>query len=299
MSDTNKTLLITGATGRQGGAVVRHLLGKGWQLRALTRDPGSAAATALACQGVEVVPGDFDDLSSLEQATSGVYGIYSVQDFWSVGARREVEQGKRMAEVAKRAGVAHFVYSSVGGVERNAGIGHWASKWEIEQYIDRLGLPTTMIRPVSFMENYYLAPFELSILQGRLLDPVRADKPYQTIAVDDIGAFVALAFARPQEFVGQALEIAGSELTNPEAAAVFGRVLGKPVVFEQLPLETVRSGMGEEYYQMFSWFNAAGYQANIADLRRRYPEVRLQTLEDWLRSEGWHKHARPVQLPPA
>ncbi len=126
---------------------------------------------------------------------------------------------------------------------------------------------------------------------------MRADKPYQTIAADDIGAFVALAFERPEEFIGLALEIAGSELTNPQAAEVFSRVLGKPVVFEQLPLEAVRSAMGEEFYQMFSWFNEHGYQADIAELRRRYPEVRLHPLEDWLRGEGWHKHARRIQVP--
>jgi len=299
MSDADKMVLVTGATGRQGGAAIRHLLGKGWKLRALTRDPGSEAAQNLARQGIVLVQGDFDDLTSLERAVSGVYGVYSVQDFWRVGARREVVQGKLLADVAKSAGVQHFVYSSAGGVERNSGIGHWASKWEIEQHIRALGLPATMIRPVAFMENYYLEPFELNILGGKLLDPIRADKPYQTIAVDDIGAFVALAFARPQEFIGLELEIAGSELTNPQAAEVFSRVLGKPVVFEQLPLEGVRGALGEEFYQMFSWFNEHGYLANIAELRRRYPEVRLQTLEDWLRDEGWHKHARPIQVPPA
>src|SRR5262249_47163632 len=142
-----------------------------------------------------------------------------------------------------------------------------------------------------------LEPFELSILQGKLLDPIRADKPYQTIATNDIGAFVALAFARPSEFIGQELEIAGSELTNLQAAEVFSRVLGKLVQFEQFPLEMVRDRLGEEFFQMFRWFNEAGYQADIAELRRRYPEVHLHTLEDWLRSEGWHKHVRRVQAP--
>jgi len=297
MRDAGKIVLVTGATGRQGGAVIRHMLAAGWTLRAMTRNIGNDTAAQLARQGVAVVQGDFDDVASLERAADGVYSIYSVQDFWTVGARREVQQGKRVADVAKNADVAHFVYSSVGGVERNSGIGHWASKWEIEQYIRQRGLPATMIRPVSFMEDYYTEPFELSILQGKLLDPIRADKPYQTIATDDIGSFVALAFAHPSEFIGRELEIAGSELTNLQAAEVFSRVLGKPVEFEQLPLEVVRGTLGEEFYEMFRWFNEAGYQANIAELRRRYPEVHLHTLEDWLRSEGWHKHVRRVQAP--
>ena len=183
MVNTDKTVLVTGATGRQGGAVIRHMLPKGWKLRALTRDTDSAAAKTLAREGVEVVRGDLEDLHSLECATRGVYGVYSVQDFWSVGARREVQQGKNLSDAAKKARVEHFVYSSVGGAERNSGIGHWATKWEIEQYIRQLGLPATMIRPAAFMENYYNEQTEIGILQGKFTDAIRADKPYQTIAV--------------------------------------------------------------------------------------------------------------------
>jgi len=294
---TNKTVLITGATGRQGGAVIRHMLPKGWKLRALTRNPGSATAQDLTRQGIDVAQGDLEDPTSLERAAHGAYGIYSVQDFWSVGAKREVQQGKNLAEAAKKAGVEHFVYSSVGGAERNSGIDHWESKWEIEKYIRKLGLPATILRPVTFMETYYVQEVEIGILKGKLVDPIRADKPYQTIATDDIGAFVALAFERPKEFIGVDLEIAGSELTNPEAAQVFSRVLGKPVKFQRLPMPMVRLFLGKEFYQMFRWFNDAGYQANIAELRCRYPEIRLHTLEEWLREEGWHKRALRFRAP--
>ncbi len=297
MLNADKTVLITGATGQQGGAVIRHMLAKGWHLRALTRNSSGDTALNLARKGVELAQGDLEDLASLEDAAHGVYGIYSVQNFWKVGAKREVQQGKSLADVAKKAGVEHFVYSSVGGAERNSGIGHWATKWEVEQYIRQLGLPATMIRPAAFMENYYSEQTEIGILQGKFTDAVRADKPYQTITVDDIGAFVALAFDRPKEFIGQALEIAGSELTNPQAAEVFSRVLGKPVEFQELPMPVVQSALGEEYYQMYRWFNETGFKANIAELRRRYPEVHLHTLEEWLRREGWQKHVRRVQAP--
>jgi len=297
MENTNKTLLVTGATGRQGGAMICHMLGKGWTLRALTRSPNSRAAQELTRQGVEVVQGDLEDPASLERATRGVHGVYSVQDFWSVGAKREVAQGKNLAEAAKKAGVEHFVYSSVGGAERNSGIDHWESKWEIEKHIRKVGLPATILRPAAFMENYYIDQVEIGILKGKLADPIRADKPYQTIASEDIGAFAALAFERASEFIGLELEIAGSELTNPEAAQVFSRVLGKPVKFRKLPMPMVRLVLGKEFYQMFRWFNEAGFKADIAGLRRRYPEVHLHNLEEWLRSEGWHKRARRV-VPP-
>src|SRR5499433_3091174 len=283
MANADRIVLVTGATGRQGGSVIRHMHPKGWKLRALTRDPDSTAAQKLVRMGIEVVKGDLENPGTLEPATRGVYGIYSVQDFWAVGAKREVQQGKNLADAAKKSGMVHFVYSSVGGAERNTGITHWETKWEIEKYIRQLGLPATILRPASFMETYHILEVEVGILKGKLVDPIRADKPYQTIATDDIGAFVALAFERPIEFIGMDLEIAGSELTNPEAAQVFSRVLGKRVKFKKLPMPMVRLFLGKEFYQMFRWFNHAGYQANIADLRRRYPEVHLHTLEEWLR----------------
>lgn len=292
MTNNNRTVFVTGATGKQGGSVVRHMLGRGWNLRALTRDPGSRAARVLVDQNVEVVQGDLEVPGSFEDALRGVYGVYSVQDFWSVGARREVIQGKNLADAARKAGVEHFVYSSVGGAERNTGIGHWESKWEIEKHIRKLGLRSTVLRPVAFMEGYYSEPVEIGILQGKLVQPVRADKPYQTIATDDIGGFVAAAFERPKDFIGLELEIAGSELTNLEAAEVFSRVLGKPVEFIEMPIP-----LEKEYAQMFHWFNDAGFQADISALRRHYPEIRLQTLEEWLYNEGWHKRDRRIAAP--
>lgn len=297
MQNSEKTVLVTGSTGRQGGAVIRHMRPKGWKLRALTRNPASHAAHELAQQGVELVQGDLEDPASLTGALRGVYGAYSVQDFWAVGARREIAQGKNLADAAKKAGVRHFVYSSVGGAERSTGIPHWESKWEVEKHIRSLGLPSTVIRPAAFMETYYIDQVEIGILKGKLADPIRADKPYQTIATDDIGAFVALAFERPDEFIGKELEIAGSELTNLEAAKVFSRILGKPVKFQKLPLPLVKLVLGKEFYLMFRWFNEAGFKADIQGLRRSYPEVHLHTLEEWLRSEGWHKRARHVRAP--
>jgi uncharacterized protein YbjT (DUF2867 family) len=298
MNHADKTILVTGATGRQGGALLKHLQKGGWRLRALTRNPGSRAATELAKGGVEMAQGDMDNMESLKNAMKGLYGVYSVQDFWTVGAAREVQQGKNMAEAARAARVEHFVYSSVGGAERNSGISHWETKWEVENHIRKLGLPATMLRPAAFMENYYIAAVEIGILKGKLTDPIRADKSYQTIAVDDIGAFGALAFERPKDFIGLELEIAGSELTNVQAAEVFSRVLEKKIKFQKLPLFLVRLALGKEFYEMFRWFNDAGFKADIPALKKRFPEVPLLSLEEWLRKEGWHKRARVMKPPP-
>jgi len=247
----DKTVLVTGATGRQGGAVIRHMRPKGWKLRALTRNPNSYAAKELAKQGVELVQGDLDDPGSLERAARGVYGIYSVQDFWTVGARREVQQGKNLADVAKKAGVEHFVYSSVGGAERNTGITHFETKWVVEKHIRSLKLPVTVLRPASFMETYHILEVEIGL----------------------------------------------SELTNIEAAKVFSRVMNRPVRFQKLPLPIVRLILGKEFYQMFHWFNNKGYQANIPELRHKYPEVHLHTLEEWLRKDGWDRRGLRFRAP--
>jgi len=156
MTDSSRLILVTGATGRQGGAVIRHLLPHGWKLRALTRQVQGAAVQQLLDQGVEIAKGDLQDPASLIGATRGCYGVYSVQDFWSVGVTREVQQGKNIADAAKAAGVRHFVFSSVGGAERHSGVDHFESKWEIEKYLRQLALPATILRPAGLMENYYI-----------------------------------------------------------------------------------------------------------------------------------------------
>ena len=293
-----RAILVTGATGRQGGGVIKHLLSRGWPgpVRALTRNPETARAKALAAAGVQLVTGDMDDRRSLDAAMQGVYGVYSVQDYWTVGAEREVSEGINVADAALSAGVRHLVFASVGGAERNSGIDHWETKWQVEKHIRARELPATILRPAAFMENYYIPAVEKGLMKGRLADPIRGDTPYQTIASDDIGKFAALAFERPDHFIGLELEMAGSELTNRQAATVFSRVLGHPVKYRRLPMPLVRVALGKEYYQMFRWFNAGGFQADIPALQRDYPEIELRDLEQWLREEGWTgRHAVAVK----
>ena len=284
--------LVTGATGRQGGATARALAHRGAKVRALVRNPDDPAARALAGNGAEVAVGDLDDVGSLVAAMAGVSGVFSIQNWWLTGAKREVRQGKNVADAAMKAGVPHLLYSSVGGADRNAEITHWKTKWEIEHYIRELGLPATILRPVTFMETYYAPAVEKGILGGKLVDPVRPERRVQLIATDDIGEWAALALTEPGRFVGKELEIAGEELTNPEIAATFARVIGRPVRFQRLPLFVTRLLLGKEFHQMFKWFNEEGYRADLVQLRREYPEVKLTSLEAWLRREGWSTKGR-------
>ena len=130
-----RTVLITGATGHQGGAVARALKGKGFKLRAMTRKPGSDAAKALEKTGVEIVQGDLNDAAALRSALAGTWGTFAVQNTWEAGVAGEEEQGKRFAKVARDAGVQHFVYTSVGSADRKTGIPHFENKYRVEDTI--------------------------------------------------------------------------------------------------------------------------------------------------------------------
>lgn len=282
---------MTGATGQQGGATARHLLAKGFKVRALTRDPQKPAAKGLAEAGAEVVQADNEDRASLEAAFKGAYGLFSVQAFWEVGIAGEIRQGKNIADAAKAVGVQHIVYTSVGGAERNTGIPHFDSKWQIEQHIQQLGLPATILRPVEFMENFNWS--RPAILNGTLPSlGLRLHRKRCLIAVDDIGAFATMAFENPQEYIGKAIEIGGDALTEQEIAEMFSKVIGRPVQLVQPPA-TPDQPENEELLKMVRWFDVEGYASDIPALRTIYPL--LQTLETWLRNTGW-ENAEPVPM---
>lgn len=288
----DRPILVTGATGTQGGAVARELLDRGHDVRALTRDPDQGAARELADLGAEVVEGDFDHPSSLRSALDGVYGVFSVQNFWETGYDREVRQGKTVANAAADLGVEHLVYSSVGGAHTDTGIPHFDSKREIEEHVRGLDLPHTILRPAFFMQNWETPDLRNAVLEGAIHQPLSPDTPLQQIAVEDIGVFAAKAFESPDEWVGRAVDISGDELTMPEAAETFARVIGRDVEYVQVPWDDFRDMAGEEYAVMYRWFEEEGYVADIDALRREHP--RLMDLEAYLRSHGWEDGKDPV-----
>jgi len=272
----DKLILVTGATGKQGGAVLRHLRASGFPVRAFTRNPDKPEARALAGEGVEIVGGDLSDPESISRALDGVWGAYSVQQSRSGS---EARQGKLMADAALRAKLSQFVYSSVSAADRNTGIPHFQSKHEVEDHIRHLGIPCTIIRPVFFMENWLM--MKDSIQQGVLAQPLSPDRRLQMVAVDDIGAFVALAFEHPDQWRGQAFDLAGDELSMTDVAAQFGRKLGREVRYQQVPWDEFEQRAGREYTIMYRWFQDHGYNADIAAARREYSK--LHTFEQWLK----------------
>jgi uncharacterized protein YbjT (DUF2867 family) len=282
----SKLVLVTGATGQQGGAVVEALLTRGHRVRALTRNAGSPAAGRLRARGVEIAVGDFLDPGSLVRAARGVGAVYAMSTPFELGAEKETAQGKAVTDAAKAAGVAHLIYGSVASANRATGVAHFDSKYEVEKYLEASGVPYTVVAPVYFMENL-LAPWNLpGLRRGKLAVALPAGRSLQQIAVGDIGAFAAAVIERGEPVFGRRFDIAGDELTGEEAAAILSKATGREVHYEGFPPSVLRA-QSEEVAQMFEWFDRTGYAAEIASLRRDFPEVKWHTFEEWARQQDW------------
>lgn len=180
-----QTVLVFGATGQQGGSVARALLHRGWQVRALVRDPFSAGAAALAARGAELVVGTFEDRAAMRSAMAGVDGVFSVQPSSPGGTvtdEQEVRYGITIADLAVECGVKHLVYSSGSATgETPTGVAHYDTKAEIERHIRRLPLAATIVRPATFMELLVMPGFGLD--KGRFQFFMLPEGRMQVLAV--------------------------------------------------------------------------------------------------------------------
>ncbi|MEZ4312450.1 MAG: NmrA/HSCARG family protein [Polyangiaceae bacterium] len=294
MKSSNLDVLVTGATGKQGGAVVRHLLARGHRVRALCRRPSSPRAEALSAAGVRVFQGDLDDRSSIDRAISGAYGVFSVQDYWdgapekTLGPVGEERQGRNVLDAARIAGVRHVVQASGAGVTTAPYLAANRGKAAIERYGRSLGIPFTVIRGAYFMENFDdpKMPMLAGLLQGQLCLPFDADTRLQMVACDDVGALATLAFERTEELGTSTFDAAGDELSMVQIAETFSRVMGREVRFAggSDGLVEVRKS-DPDMADLFASVNELGFLAFIPALRALLPE--LTTLETYLRRAGW------------
>ncbi len=283
VEDSAKLILVSGVTGKQGGAVARALLKNGYQVRGLTRNPASKRAAGMAELGVSLVKADFEDMASLDKAVEGVYGVFAVTNFWEHGYEAEVQQGKNIVDAAMRANVSHFVFSSVANSDQATGIPHFDSKYEIEQYIQSINIPFTIFRPVSFMENWEYSKEQ--ILAGKITSAFSLSTRMQQISVRDIGRFVELAFSKPDKWIGKTLDIAGDEYTMKQAVNLFSNITASPVEFVQVPWPEYEQSAGEEMTVMDRWIDTVGYSANINLVRSELSE--MLTLEEYLHQSDW------------
>jgi uncharacterized protein YbjT (DUF2867 family) len=283
MATTNqkRTVLVTGATGHQGGAVLRHLRERHFPVRALTRDTNNPKARALMTPGVEVASANLDDMASLERVMDDAYGVYSVQSFTD-NQEEEVRQGNNMVDAANREEISHFVYSSVVAADAGTGIPHFESKGKIEEHLRNSGLPYTIFRPVSFMDNWLGAKDQIEA--GTLALPLKPETRLQMIAVDDIGAFVTQAFEHSGHWNGKTQELAGDEVSMQEIAGALGRAAGREVKYVQMPWDEFEKRAGSDFTKMYRWFDESGYRVDINAVREQYPP--LMTFERWL-AKNW------------
>ena len=290
-------VLVTGATGKQGGHLVRELLARGHSVRALTRNPESRAATALAERGVTVVPGDFQDQGSLERAARGVDTVFAMSTPFGTSEQTETREGINMVRAAATAGVGHLVYSSVAGADRATGIPHFDSKFGVEQEVRRSGVPFTIVAPVFFMENFLAEWMAAGIAQGSIAIAVPATRRLQQIAVADIAQFDALVIERRESFLGKRIDIASDELTMTTVAATISEVLGRRIEYTAVPVDAVRQ-QNEDLARMYEWFDRVGYDADVVGLRVLYPEVDWHRFSDWAREQDWSAIGVPATAQP-
>lgn len=287
-ANPDSLILVTGATGKQGGATARRLLAGGWPVRALVRDLTAPAAAELAAAGAQLVRGDFDDPASLPPALDGAAAVFGIPPvaFGPAGPETalEVARGRVLIDAAAAAGIKPVVFSTVASA--SAASRGSEGKALIESYLrDHIALPT-VLRPVRFMTNYLGAGVTGidGISHGVHRHIFPPHEPMQIIALEDIAEFAALAFADPARFAGRTLELAGDEPTPVEAAATITEATGLPIRYEQLT-DGEAAALGPEIAETKKrWQTGDRWQADIEALRVIHPGLR--TLGDWLTSSG-------------
>ena len=280
MVSNQRKILVTGATGQQGGSLARLLLRKKHTVYALTRNTQSAAAQDLRNGGAIALKGDLDDSDSLERAVKDVQSVFLMGTPFEDGTEGEIRRGKLMADIAKENNIEHLLYSSVAKADKNTGIPHFESKYKVEQHIKNLGIPYTIIGPTFFMENL-LGP---GLEQGQLDLPLPPYTILQQSALENIAEFSALVLERRKPFLGKRIDIASDEVTGKQAAEILSNKLGQRIRYVSIPLEQVYQA-NEDMARMYEWYEKVGTGIDIASLHQEYPEVKWLSFKDWAKSK--------------
>jgi uncharacterized protein YbjT (DUF2867 family) len=274
-------VVVTGATGHQGGAVVRHLRSDGWGVRALTRNSEQQAARDLAALGADVVRADMADRDSLDEAFRDAYGVYSVQNPMISGTEGEIVQGKNVGDAARKAGVRHVVYGSTGVGVPGTGVAWWESKLAVQAHLEEVGLPLTVLRPTAFMELMTDRSFYPAVSMWHLMPKlIGADRPIPWICVDDLGAIAARAFGDPDRFVGRDLKLAAELRSIAECRQMWRDVVGRPPRRFPMPLWMFERFVGTDLTTMWRWLRTGDVNADVAETHALLPTV--STIRQWL-----------------
>ncbi len=281
----SETIVVCGVTGRQGGAVARHLLADGWGVRGLTRDASSAKAKAAADAGVEVVQADMADRAALDRAFEGAAGVYSVQSFALAGPEGEVRQGMTVGDAATAARVRHVVYAS-SGTGAASGVPSWDTKVEVARHLRSLGLPLTVLRPECFMEIMSDKEFYPPVTAWHIMPRLTGPTGIPWLAVDDLGAIAAKVFADPARYIGADIALAGDVKTVEECRSIWAEVHGKPPRRFPMPLwlfRRIAGPSGKDLPIMWTWLRTGDVPKDPEATRAIHPGVR--TVRQWMEQE--------------
>jgi uncharacterized protein YbjT (DUF2867 family) len=279
------TVVVTGSTGNQGGAVARGLLERGHKVRAVTREPNSSQAKSLASAGATLVEASLEDTAAIAKALEGATSLFAMTTPFGGGTDVETRQGVAAADAAKAAGV-HLVFTSVGSADRQTGVPHFDSKYEVEKHLAKIGVRATILAPVFFMENLHFGKAQLA--KGIYASALPPTRRLAQIAVADIGAVAVRVLEDAARFTGKRFDLAGDELTGSDVVAILSRITGRPFAYQQVPLDVIRQRMGEDGARMYEWMDRVGYTVDRAALRREFSDVAFHDFESWARPQDWN-----------
>jgi len=276
-----ETIVVCGATGRQGGSVARSLLKGGWTVRAMTRRPNTKKAGVLANLGAHVVEGDMDDPKSLREAFDGAYGVFSVQNGISSGFDKEVTQGQNVADAAQAAGIRHVVYGSAGPGKTGTGVPSWESKIPVEEHMRVLGLPVTVLRPLAFMELMTDPSFYPAVGTWRIFPKLTGeDRSIPWLSVDDLGVIAATAFGNPNDFLGRELTLTVDVRSLAECGSLYREVMGRDPRTFPMPIWLFDRFTRSDPTTMWRWLRTGELEFDTGVARAVLPSA--LTVREWL-----------------
>lgn len=288
----SRLVTVFGATGAQGNPIARALVTKGFQVRAVTRNPDSDKAKALKSAGFEVVKGDLNDAVSVDAAVRGAYGVFYVTNYWELFGKNkdtaydaEIAQGKLVADACKKAGVKHVVYSGLEVVKEIIGTPclHFDAKGMVERYLDEIGVPNTSVRYSFYFENFLgiLRPQKEEDGTNVLTLPMNG--PMDGVSVEDAGPAVAAVFSKPEEFIGKKIGLSGDKLTMSEYMEIISKVTGNTWRYNQLTPEEfvkiVKFPSSEDMASMFDFYSRGNPDRDVALTHRLNPNT--HTFAQW------------------
>jgi len=300
MMAEKKTVVVLGATGKQGGSVIRALLKEGkFRVRGITRDSSKDSALMLREQGAEMIEADTSHCDTLVHAFNGAYAVFAVTNFWDPSSRnREIEVGKSIVDAAKKANVQHFIWSSLPNVKKISNgkyeVHQFTDKALVDEYLQKSGLNFTIVSLALYFDNFQ------HLLKPRLNKdntivfsiPFPADHNLTFVDVDDTGEAVVNILNNPQQWLGKWVPLFGEHLLASELAKTFQSVSGKKTIYQEMsPAEGERRNPNKEFLEMFDYIKDYGYYGDKASEMPTAKKLNphLKTFKQWIEVNNFHK----------